>query len=76
MPRKPNGRILTAKQLSKRAYKVIHLLPRGYRGPALHALLEALADFAATNKKWYIDVNERGLTVGLRKARGAAKTLQ
>lgn len=76
MTRKPNGRILTAKQLSERAYNAVHRLPRGYRGPALHALLEALADFAATNKKWYIDVNERGLTVSLRKARSAAKTVR
>lgn len=78
MPRKPNGRILTVKQLSARAYAAVHDLPRGFRGPAMHLLLDGLADFAAKNRKWYVDVKagNRCFAVSLRKTRRAAKTVR
>ena len=70
-PRKPNGRILTVKQLSERAYGVIHNIPRGYRGPAMHLLLEGLADFAAKNRKWYTNVrsNDRRIEISFKQPR-------
>lgn len=53
MPPKPNlsrtgnGRMITVKQLNKRAYNAIHRLPLGTRGDAMKTLLEALAVFLA-----------------------------
>lgn len=61
-PRK-NGRVLTAKQLSKRAYATIHALPHGVRGPVLHALLEAAADLADAKPNWYEGAIHAGLVV-------------
>jgi hypothetical protein len=44
---RPNGRMLTVKQLDRKSYDAVHSLPRGQRGPALKTLLSALAKFRA-----------------------------
>lgn len=46
---RPNGRILTVKQLDKRSYAAIHSLPHGRRGPVLKALLKAWADVSSAH---------------------------
>jgi len=59
------GTILTVKGLSKRAYKVIHTLPRGYRMDSLSALLEAAADLSESNPDWYKDAIAGNLMIGI-----------
>lgn len=74
---RPNGRILTAKNLSKRAYASIHSLPRGTRAAALHALIEAAASYAAQRGgNWYRDIIDGNLilTQGRRNKAGVAVT--
>lgn len=65
-PPRPNGRMLTAKRLPKRAYDVVHNLPRGYRGPAMEALLLAAAALADKRKDWHL--HARNFQLSIRKA--------
>lgn len=59
------GRVLTVKSLNKRAYSVIHNLPRGYRQHSLQALLEAAADLAEVDPDWYKDAIAGNLMIGI-----------
>ena len=63
-----NGLILTAKNLSKRAYASIHSIPRGYRGPALKALLEAAANLAAKSPQWFRSAVDGHLVISAPRA--------
>lgn len=56
-PPRPNGRMLTVKQLPERLYNLIHTLPRGTRRTVLVALLSAAADYRAKEgKDWWNNV--------------------
>lgn len=69
-----NGLILTAKNLSKRAYASIHSIPRGYRGPALKALLEAAANLAAKSPQWFRSAVDGHLVISApRSPKGAGE---
>ena len=48
-----NGHALTAKNLPKSLFRVIHSLPYGHRQDALHGLLKAAHEFAAGRPDWY-----------------------
>lgn len=68
MTRKPRngvGTVLTVKSLSRRAYSVIHKLPRGYRQDTIASLLEAAADLAEVDPDWYKDAIAGNLMIGI-----------
>lgn len=61
-----NGLILTCKQLDRRAYNAIHVLPRGFRQETLRAVLGACADLAERKPDWYRSAVAGSIKVSVR----------
>lgn len=65
-----NGRVLTAKHLSPRAYNAIHKLPRGYRQDSIKALLNAAATLAERDPEWYRHAVAGNIALSVTRGRG------